>query len=335
MNNRRRWQSRLACLWSALKLFPDLQDAELFPGPEELPHEFQDYAFLWTWTFKDQLPRENALEAMRIWYPHAQWLKRTGKKLLRALERGGKRGNYHFHAITHQRWDVNEIREHAEKCGFGRINVQRIPRERVGYIAKYLGKPGRFPIPRGVRLWACIGYTGCRMSDVKCHVTELTVTVKDLYSRLISVKRWTLDGVTIAEKILRPDWTGDESEVQIMNITKENLAHIAQCIAAGSILAVAEYRTCSARKLEFAEEDKKGNLTGKQVVRKIVEHGVEIGNEQVTVTEWLPDDADIEKVKAPADKGEAVLVEVGQFSKRYGITAKSIRSLANFKGTLA
>lgn len=120
MNNRRRWQSRLACFWSALKLFPDLEDAELFPGPDELPNEFQDYAFLWTWTFADPLPRENALEAMRRWTPHARWLRDTGKKLLRALERGGKRGSYHFHAITHQRWDVNEIRQHATKCGFGR-----------------------------------------------------------------------------------------------------------------------------------------------------------------------------------------------------------------------
>lgn len=100
MNNRRRWQSRLACFWSALKLFPDLEDAELFPGPDELPNEFQDYAFLWTWTFADPLPRENALEAMRRWTPHARWLRDTGKKLLRALERGGKRGSYHFHAIT-------------------------------------------------------------------------------------------------------------------------------------------------------------------------------------------------------------------------------------------
>lgn len=335
MTPRRRWQSRLACQWSALKLFPDMEEAQLFPTGDNLPVEFQKTAFLWTWTFADDLPRTNATEAMRRWYHHAKWLKRTGKQCLRALERGGKNGSYHIHAITHQRWDINEIREHATKSGFGRINVTVIPRERVGYIAKYLGKPGRFPIPKGVRLWATIGYQGTRKNDVKCHITELTVNVPDKYPRLISVKRWTLDGVILHERLVRNDWNGDKTEIQTMNITKENLAHIAQCIASGAILAVAEYRTCSVRKLEFAEEDKKGNLTGKKVTRKIVEHGVELGSEQITVSEWLPDDADITQVKGPAQKGEAVLVEVAGFSKRYGITAKSIRSLANFNGKLS
>jgi len=317
-----------------MKLFPDLQESELFPGPDQLPHEFKEYAFLWTWTFADELPRQSALEAMKRWMPHAVWLRRSGKKLLRALERGSKGGAYHFHAITHQRWDINEIRKHAESCGFGRINVTVIPRDRVGYVAKYLGKPGRFPIPKGVRLWACIGYQGVKRNDVRCRVTQLTIPVIDAYPFFVSVKRWTLDGVTIAEKILRPDWTGRKTEIQVMNITKENIQHIATLVAGGSILAVAEYRTCSARKLEFAEE-KKGVATGKQVTRKIVEHGVELGNEQVTVSEWLPDDADISAVKAPAAKGEPVLVEVGQFSRKYGITCKSIRSLASFNGKLA
>lgn len=338
MNHKRRWRSRLACQWSALKLFPELEDSTLFPGPDSLPHEFQDHAYLWTWTYKEAGPRGNAALALAVWRPHAKWLLRTGKKLLRALERGGKKGSYHIHAITHQRWDINEIRKHAESCGFGRINVKVIPRSQVGYVAKYLGKPGRFPIPRGTRLWACIGYTGVRQNDIKCHVTELTIPVKDTDCPLTpTIKRWTLDGQTIGERIVRPaDYDNGFRNVHIMNITKETLGHIANCIASGAILAVAEYRTCTVRKIEFAEEDKKGNLTGKQVVRKLCEHGVELGNEQITVSQWLPDtfDLDKDKVTPPADKGQPVLVEVDQFSKRYGITAKSIRSLANFDGKL-
>lgn len=316
-----------------MALFPDLQEAELFPGPDELPHEFRETAFLWTWTFADIEPRQSAKEAMKRWTPHARWLRDSGKMLLRALERGGKRGSYHFHAITHQRWDVREIRAHAEKCGFGRINVKVIPRDRVGYIAKYLGKPGRFPIPKGVRLWACIGYEGVKQNDVRCHVTDLTVNVPDPTPVLRLGKRWTVDGIIVAEFLERPNSTND-LPWHYMNITKENTLQIAQLVAQGNILCVAEYRTCSARKLEF-EEEKKGVATGKQVVRKIVEHGVEVGNEQITVSEWLADDADIAAVKAPAAKGEPVLIVISQFSKKYGITAKSIHSLSNFNGKLA
>jgi len=315
-------------------LIPNMEQAALFPGPEDLPHEFAEYAYLWTWTFPDELGRTNAAVAMSRWAKHARWLKDTGKKLLRALERGSKGGAYHIHAITHQRWNIEEIREHATACGFGRINVKVIPRAKVGYVAKYLGKPGRFPIPKGVRLWACIGYEGVKVNDVRCHITELTVNVIDAYPFLVSCKRWNLDGVTIAEKILRPDWTCDPREIQIMNITKENIQHIAQLVSAGAILCVGEYRTCTARKMVF-DEQKKGVPTGRKVERKLVEHGIERGNEQLTVTEWLPDDADITAYKTNLQKGEPVLVEVSQFSRQYGITCTSIRSLASFNGKLA
>lgn len=270
---------------------------------------------------------------MARWNKHARWLRDSGKKLLRALERGSKGGAYHIHAITHQRWDVDEIRRHATSCGFGRINVKVIPREKISYVAKYLGKPGRFPIPKGVRLWACIGYQGVNVNDVRCRVTNLTVHVIDLHPRLIFVKRWLLDGEIISQRFVRPDWDGDDNGVQNMNVTKENIQHIAQLVAGGAILAMGEYRTCAARKLEF-DEVKKGVPTGKRVSRKMVEHGVELGNEQMTVSEWLPDDADLDAVKPPAAKGEPVLIEIGQFSRQFGITAKSIRSMASFNGKL-
>jgi len=313
-----------------------MEQAQLFPSADELPHEFKSSAYLWTWTFADALPREDPVEAMKRWKVHATWLLRSGKKLLRALERGSKGGAYHFHAVTHQRWDVNEIRKMATAHGFGRVNVKVIPRDKVSYVAKYLGKPGRFPIPRGVRLWACIGYTGVRINDIRCRVKTLTVPVIDLYPCMVSVKRWTLDGQILHETLLRPDWNGDESEIQTMNITKENVQHIATLIASGAILCVAEYRLCATRELVF-DEQKKGVPTGRKITRKIVEHSVETGNptEQITVSEWMSDDCDLKTVKAPAAKGEPVLIEIAQFSKQFGITAKSIRSLANFNGKLS
>jgi len=245
-----------------------------------------------------------------------------------------KGGAYHIHAITHQRWNIEEIRAHAVKCGFGRINVRVIPRDKVGYVAKYLGKPGRFPIPKGIRLWACLGYEGVKMSDVRCRIINLTVHVDSVTPIITSVKRIQLEGETIVERLLRPDWNGAKDEIHTMNITKENLAHLATLVAGGSIIAVAEYRTCAGRNLIF-DEQKKGVPTGRKVQRKLIEHGVEIGTEQITVSEWLPDDADMSNLKPPAAKGELVVVEIGQFSRQYGITAKSVKNLSNFNGKLS
>lgn len=342
MTNKRRWQSRLACVWSVEKLFPTMETAQLFPHLEDLPFHFQKTAYLWTWTVEDNVAGGNVYEFMKRWAVHARWLKDSGKRLVRGLERGGKNGRYHMHAITDQHWDVNQIRKMAIAHGFGRINVKVIPREKVSYIAKYMGKPGRFPIPKNVRLWACIGFKGVRMDDIYCRITVLTPPINDAFPFLVSVKRWLIDGQIVGQRLVRPDWNGNEAEVQNMNITKENAAHIAALVVSGHILCVAEYRTCQAREIEF-DEKVKGIPTGKRKTRKLVEHGVErevkegdtVKTEQLTVTTWLPEDANINAVKPAAAKGEPVVIAIDALSGQWGITASSIHSLANFNGKLS
>lgn len=314
-----------------------MEEALLFPDRHDLPHCYQSVGYLWTWTFPDQRGQQDGFYAMACWRMHRDWLVRTGKRGVRSLERSTKNGMYHFHAVTDQRWDINEIRKHAEKCGFGRINVEEIPRDRIHYVAKYIGKRGRWKIPDKLRTWAVFGFKGVKQNDVSCKETSLTVAIPSVEKPgLRSVTRWQYDGVTIAEKLLRPDWNpADLNGIHTMNITKENLLQLATLLAGGAILAVAEYRTCTARKMEFAEENKKtGEKTGKMITRKLVEHGVEVGNEQITVTEWLPDDADIATYKTSCSKGEPCVVEISGFSRQYGITAKSIRSMSNFNGKL-
>lgn len=326
-----RWQSRLACRWSVDLLFPSMEEAQLFSDTRlDLPHCWQSYGFLWTWTFPDERGQADPRYAMDCWIKHVHWLVRRGFRGVRAMERGSKSGHYHFHAVTDQRWDVNLIRAHAEKCGFGRIDVEEIPRDRIYYVAKYIGKPGRWRMPRGFRLWGCFGFSGVRAKDIRFRELTLTVPVEDVSPVLRSVTRWTLDGELLREYLLRSDWNGDPAEIHTMNITKENLLHIANVIATGAIIGVGEYRTCTARKLEFVKEG-----SDKKETRKLVEHGVEFGNEQVTVSEWLADDADLAAVKPAMNKGEACIIEIQNFSPKYGITAKSIKSIASFNGKLA
>jgi len=335
--SRLRWQSRLACRWSVELLFPTVEEALLFAFRPDLPHGYQSYGFLWTWTFPDARGQTSATYALACWAKHARWLKDTGKRLVRSIERGGKSGHYHFHAVTDQRWDINEVLAHAKSCGFGRVNVEVIPRDRVYYVAKYIGKSGRWPIPKGVRLWAAIGFKGIAKANVHVGIKTLTVGQPETRPLDCSHVRWTYEGETIAEKLLRPYKDPTEpNKIHTMNVTKENLLHLAGLLAGGAILALAEYRTCEGREMTFDEENRKtGEKTGKKVTRKLVEHGVEIGSQQITVTEWLPDTADLKDIKAPAAKGEAVVVEIDGFSKRYGITAKSIKSIATFGGKLS
>lgn len=307
-----------------------MEEAWLIQKDPDLPHHWQSEGFLWTFTFPDAMGQQDHRYAMKCWHRLAKWLVRSGKRCVRALERGSKNGHYHFHAITDQRWRVDEVRVVAEKYGFGRINVEAVPRDRVYYVAKYIGKVGRWRMPKRVQLWACVGFTGVKSRNIRFHEKSLTVPIEDNRPPFTSVIRWQLDGVIIAERILRPDWPGDEAEVHTMKLTKENVQHIGVLLSEGVILGVGEYRTCTTRELKFKDEK-----SDKEVVRKIVEHGLEFGNEQITVSEWLPDGANLADVKPPVQKGEPVVVQIQSFSPKYGITAKSIKSVASFNGALA
>lgn len=310
-----------------------MEEATLFSVTRpDLPHCYQSEGYLWTWTFPDERGQSSAIYAMDCWRLFARWLVRRGLRCVRVIERGGKSGHYHFHGVTDQRWSVDEIRAAAQSFGFGRVNVKAVPRDRLYYIAKYIGKPGRWAIPKGVRLWAAVGFRGVVNQNIYVTIRSLTVRQIELRPLDCSLVRWTYEGKTIAEKLLRPYMDSNSPHIiHQMNLTKENLLSLAQTLAAGAILAVAEYRTCQGRSMTFDEEDKKtGVKTGKRITRKLVEHGVEIGSEQITVTEWLPDDADEKNVKAPVAKGEAVVIEIDGFSKRWGITAKSIKPVASF-----
>lgn len=304
-------------------LFPDFNDCELY---DELG--YQSYGYLWTWTFPDARGQQDAKYAFECWVKHARWLRDTGKKLVRVIERGTKSRHLHFHAVTPQRWNVNEIRKHALSCGFGRINVEEIPRSRLNYVAKYLGKPVQ--LPKGCRRWAAIGFEGVKTSNVRCREKSLTVLAKSIDEGLRVVTQWEIPGTGIIHKrVLRELRDLQEpGAIHTMKITQENLLHIARLFAQGNMLAVGEYRTCKARELKFTDDDKK------EVVRKIVEHGIEIGEKQVTVTEWLPDTTDLASVKPPTDKGEPVVIEVDSFHKRFGITAKSIKPVSSMNGKL-
>lgn len=327
------WKRRLACLWSVELLFPSLEECEFWPGRRGLPHTFKDTGYLWTFTFPDARGQSDLVYASGCWRKFQNgFIRRKEWRGVRALERGFRSGHYHFHVVTDQRWPIEEVLAASSAAGFGRVNVEEVPRERLRYVAKYVGKiSGRWKIPAGVRLWACFGFKGVRTNGIRFREKTLTVMpdfIEYPYRRSVS---WFVDGQKVSTRVLVAEpLPGAEYRDHEMNITKENGLHLVNLLASGSMLAVGEYRTCTARVLNFKDED-----TGKEKSRKLVEHGIEVGDSQMTVTEWLPDTADIATVKPPVTKGEPCVVEIDAFSKKYGITAKSIKSLASFNGKLA
>jgi len=76
-------------------------------------------------------------------------------------------------------------------------------------------------------------------------------------------------------------------------------------VLAGKPLVIVEYRSFKEDTIRY--RDKK---TGNTIERIIIKHAVEMGANQVSVTEWLPDDAKPGMAKPPFTKGQRVILEL-------------------------
>jgi hypothetical protein len=110
--------------------------------------------FMWTFTFAEVL---DIKATRKRWNYLLTLIKRRWPKLagLRVFELHKNHG-LHVHLVTNRWIDVNVARELAQKAGWGRIHVMRIPPERACYLAKYLSKQ-RPECFKGWRLWAGFG----------------------------------------------------------------------------------------------------------------------------------------------------------------------------------
>jgi hypothetical protein len=140
--------------------------------------------YLWTFTFKEVL----AVKETRKRWNHLLTLllrKWEGLQGLRVFELHIEHG-LHVHLITNRFIDVYVARELAERAGWGRIHVTRMPSEHSGYLAKYLSKERPECLKRW-RLWAGFGksWEWTRVKDV---------TPETLFSRVYRAckewKRW-------------------------------------------------------------------------------------------------------------------------------------------------
>jgi len=307
--------SRWACIFSVRWLFRDasLRELDSTPVPKK--------CFLWTWTFSDESVRLDPVECGKRWRSMMQDKNFAGRVFVHSFEKAPKTGFWHYHAVTPDWWDVDDMREIAEHHRFGRIDVVAVPVAKAEYVAKYLSKHDP-DLPRGMRRWACHGFKGVKAADVEIVKRVDTVPQVDTWEpALWDGTRWTFVDVAIITVLTRSDAV-DPLKLKNMEIKPFAQKEILSLIAAGKTVAVGEYRGCVVRSVDVT--DKKTMQTTKRLV---VEHTVEFGPSSVKIGEWLPIGAS-EKVTPPADKGQPVLCVVLEISRQYGYKVESIKPLS-------
>ena len=110
--------------------------------------------YLWTFTFAEVL---DLVATRKRWNHLLTLIRRRWPEVcgLRVFELHKEHG-LHVHLLTNKRIDVNACRKLAKRSGWGRIHVERIPKDKTSYLAKYLSKE-RPPAFKRWRLWAAFG----------------------------------------------------------------------------------------------------------------------------------------------------------------------------------
>jgi len=142
-----------------------------FLTSEETPRlPLKGWVYLWTFTLPDSEATLSALsERWRNWARN--WRRDIPYwRGVRVFERSPVL-RWHAHVVGVERFCVMTIRGHAQKYGFGRVHVKRIPAMKAGYVAKYLVKMRRLEETNNVRLAAAFGFKGISGSDIEVEDT--------------------------------------------------------------------------------------------------------------------------------------------------------------------
>lgn len=280
---------------------------------------------LWTFTFPEEEVRLNPALCAARWKRLNNDRRFRGRKFVHVLE-SSKRGYWHYHCVTPERWDVDEMRLIAEQHGFGRINVKELPVSKSEYVAKYLQKKPK-ALPAGMRRWACHGFKGTKVSSIRITSDLIIRDTPDdnnrAYSRLIVTLP---DGETITYRLRL---TTNAEYDNHMKITETASKEILKMACGGQAPMVGEYRGFEVRQIAITDDENPAHVE----IKHIVEYGVEfpIANGQVKSIKcgmWLEKGTPPETVKAPANKGDPVVVAITGMSLKWGNTISSIRPLA-------
>jgi len=277
---------------------------------------------LWTLTFADPAAQWSTKEASKRFVPVGDWLNKQGYKLVRVLERGARNGRWHYHLVTFDRipWDV--LQERIMRYGFGKVlDYREKTMDSYHYVAKYLGK--QFGQKAGdaanrVRRFGCIGFKGTPCSRVQTLNRKLTLVADMDPIRPITLFQVLCDDKLVSLHVRREVLEDEDELIYTMKISSALIQKLQDNALAGVPSLVAEYRVCDVVTKQVSDYK-----TGVKVDRVIVSHTIETAKGALHLTEWLPPGADPKAVKAPAQKGDVVLIELTAMVVKFGNTTLS------------
>lgn len=95
----------------------------------------------------------------------------------------GESHGLHVHALLNDRIPIARLRKLSDKCGMGRIHVQKCNPDQAKYLAKYLTKKAEVPLPKGMRAFGTVcmnegsgGYTRVRDIEMTSPFTRNVAT---------------------------------------------------------------------------------------------------------------------------------------------------------------
>lgn len=95
-------------------------------------------------------------------------------------------------------------------------------------------------------------------------------------------------------------------------------ASIAERLSKGEVLAVCEWRGFKVEEVTLTD-----TKTGRQRKSCVVRHAVELGADQVAITEWMPDGTDPKSIKFPYNRGDRLLVVLSGLQTQKGLKMAS------------
>jgi hypothetical protein len=276
-----------------------------------IQHLFRDaeYCHLWTYTFADDVSPQ---EAARRWRLFVRWHVNTGRKCVRVLESGSLNGRWHYHCVTPERWKVDEVREAAERYGFARINVKRLPASRAHYVAKYLGKQNRGNLPSGQRRWACVGFDGVAVNRVEASCQTRSLPEK-MDGRPYTIVEWNFPGSQPIRIRIRLTENPECEEVQRLFVSQLEYDALFADLEAGEIVMLGVYRG-----LTVTLKSRENEETETRIEASFIEHVIECGTVTEYVSERLPSGSDINAVSLAASVGSVVKVLVESIRRYKG-----------------
>lgn len=261
------------------------------------------WLYLWTFTFPDVTTLEQCSKRWTLLNKRLRNMK-LRVQWMRFLEPHPNGHGWHVHTAAVHRYDVTMIRPLAEKFGFGRLNVIRIPSSKAYYLLKYVTKYKRASSDGRFRLWACCGFRGVTVSSVRAFDSWADYCYSQIgYG---NVSKYSLAYIYRhgLECWSRQSHIGDAKTTKHMNPAQQKIA--LQLLEVGAKIAFAEYRGSKMREAK-KYIDGRASLSEKSYYHA---HLLEAGATPILVEEVLPDSfRPQDTLVPPMKKGQTCIVE--------------------------